>query len=429
MPRILRNLVVIALCLLLLAGGGADGKVTSCGVQLAHAMLTGEQAFGLFFAYIFNVPGKTGSMGATLAKWFEGEKVFAGGKSKKSAKLGFKTYKGELQESLGTEIAFPTKPPKDKRVAITAIHDFGSGNIRSDREGTGVFDARLTMAVDSTKGLSSGESSGRLQMDRPLSQFGGEQTFVQATYMEDKGGEFLGFELQAFSGFLEPIDEPQLLEGTAEVDLRIQQTDTQLITMARPTPPGGPSADSLGDDWITISSQDIPVPPNPFTLELGARTLFKKGTIYFDFFAIGEIVPGPELEAGMFTDLIGAIFDLGEARDALTQEAPDTEAAEDALTDAREILATAQAELTEAMDEETLDETTEGKTAAKVIKRAIKNTDRLIKKIATGKAKKPEKLAKPTQKVIDDTAVIMANIAGLKTRSGKQLNFVPPGGG
>jgi hypothetical protein len=429
MPRFVRNLAVIALCLLMLAGGGADGEITSCSVQLAHALLTGEQTFALFYAYIFNIPGRSGAMGAELTQWFEGEKVFAGGKSKKSAKLGFKTYKGGLQQSLGTEIPFPTKPPKDKRVAITATLDFGSGNVQSDRQGTGTFDARLTMAVDSTKGLSSGESSGRLQMNRPLSQFGGEQTFVQATYMEGKGGEFLGFELQAFEGFLVPIDDPQLLAGTAEVDLRIQQTDTQLITMARPTPPGGPSADSLGDDWITISSQDIPVPPNPFTLEFGARTLFKKGAIYFDFFAIGEVVPGPELESGMFTDLIGAILDLGEARDALTQEAPDTEAAEDALTDARETLATTQTALAEAMDEDTLDETTEGKTAAKVFKRAIKNTDRLIKKLASGKAKKPAKLAKPTQKVIDDTAVIMANLSGLKTRSGRQLNFVPPGGG
>jgi hypothetical protein len=429
MSRILRNLVVIALCLLLLAGGGADGNPNACTVAVAHAALTGEQAFGLFYAYIFNIPGKTGTMGAQLAKWFEAGKVFSGGKSKKSTKLGFKTYKGELQAEQNTKIAFPKKAPKDKRATISAFLDFGSGRFVSDRRGEGVFDARVSVAINDSKGLSSDESSSYLQMNRPLTQFGSDSTSIVATYMEGKGGEFLGFEVQAFEDFNDPIDEPQLIEGTAELDLRIQQTETQLITMVRPTPPGGPSADSLGDDWVTISIQDIPVPDLTFSLELGARTLFKKGTFFFDFFAIGEIVPGPELESEIFTDLIGAILDLGEARDALTQEAPDLEAAEDALNDARETLATAQTELTEAMDEETLHESTEGKTAAKVIKRAIKGADRLIKKLATGKAKKPEKLAKPTQKVIDDTAVIMANLSGLKTRSGKQLNFVPPGGG
>ncbi len=169
--------------------------------------------------------------------------------------------------------------------------------------------------------MSSGVSYAHLQMNRPLSQFGGQFTSLRATYMADGGGGYLGLQLQTFEQGNIAIDVPQMFVGTAEVDMRIQQTDTQLITMARSTPPGEPATDSLGNGRTVISSQDILVPVKPFTLEFSARGLLKKGRFNFGDFSLGNTVPGPDLETGLFVELASALIDLGEARDALLQEA------------------------------------------------------------------------------------------------------------
>lgn len=420
-----RSLVICTLFVLMLVAGGRRGPFTACSAQLALAVYGGQSEFGLFFAYIFNIAGK-GPLSLQLVQAYQGDLVSVGGKSKKAAKMGIAAYKGELQESLSTSLSFPSKPLKDKRIAISAFHDFGGGASIFPRQAVGTFDVRLTAAINDRKGLLSGESNAHLQMNRPLSQFGGQFTSLRATYMEDGDGDYLGLQVQTFEQGNVAIDVPQLFAGTAEVDLRIQQTDTQLVTMARATPPGGPATDSLGDDWTVISSQDIPVPVKPFTLEFGARGLLKKGRFYFDYFSLGNLLPGPDLESGLFVTLAGALIDLGEARDALTQEAPDTALAQDELETARDTLVEVQSDLLEALDAGTLDESTEGKTANKILKRAIKGSEKLIKTLEKGKAKNPAKLAKPAQKAIDDTFVVMANVSGLKTTKAKQLNFVPP---
>ncbi len=85
-----------------------------------------------------------------------------------------------------------------------------------------------------------------------------------------------------------------------------------------------------------------------------------------------------------------------------------------------------QTDLLQALGAGTLDDSTEGKTAKKALKRAIKGTDKLIKTLVKGKAKDPSKLAKPTQKAIDYTLVVMTNLSGLKVTKAKQINFVPP---
>ncbi len=425
MRRAARALLICTLCVLTLAAGGREGRKSACTAELGAAIYAAQEQFGSFYAYIFDVPTR-GELSKSFVKFFVGDQVSVKGKSKKGGKMGVAAYKGELQKSMSTALTFPTKPLKDKRMMVSASQDFGGGASEFPRQAVGTFDVRLTAAIDDRKGLSSGESYAHLQMNRPLSQFGGQFTSLRATYMEDGGGNYLGLELQTFEKNNVAVDVAQMFAGTAEVDLRIQQTDTQLITMARSTPPGVPATDSLGNDWTVISSQDILVPVKPFTLEFGARAMLKKGRFYFDYFSLGNVAPGPDLESDLFVDLAGALIDLGEARDALTQEAPNVDLAEDELEAARDTLVVVQSDLLDAMGAGTLDDSTQGKTANKIIKRAIKGAEKLIKTLMKGKAKVPSKLAKPTQKAIDDTLVVMANVAGLKTTKAKQLNFVPP---
>ena len=70
--------------------------------------------------------------------------------------MGVALYKGELQDSLSSSLSFPTKPLKDKRMTVSAFHDFGGGASEFPREAVGTFDVRLTVAINERKGLSSG---------------------------------------------------------------------------------------------------------------------------------------------------------------------------------------------------------------------------------------------------------------------------------
>jgi hypothetical protein len=88
--------------------------------------------FGLFFAYIFNIPGK-GALSSELVNFFEGDLVSVGGKSKKAAKMGIGSYKGQLQKSLSSSRSFPSNFP---------------------RQAVGTFDVRLTVAIDERMGQS-----------------------------------------------------------------------------------------------------------------------------------------------------------------------------------------------------------------------------------------------------------------------------------
>jgi hypothetical protein len=424
-----RRLTACLLFLVFLSGGPGDGFPGLMCAELKFAKAAFNTGGGLDsggFRFVFNPLGPTRFMRAGfdtgLPTMQEAPK-----KPPKGARLGGATYKGLLQKSLSTALVIPKKAPKDKRITITGLKDGGFGFVQSPRPAKGIFDARVTVAVDKTKGLVSGQTLAGFELQRPAGAEPLQFTSLAAAYTEDEGGDFLGFVVQAFEDPGDAIDVAQLVEGSAEIDLRIQQTQTQLITMVRPTPPGGPDPTEVeGSGWIVVSTQDVPVPDDLFTLGFGASNLGKKGTVYFDFFSLEDTAPGPALEAGLFDELAGAVIHLGDARDALAADVPDLVLAEDELETARDTLTETQGALVAAMDLGTLHETTEAKTALKVLKRAIKGDDRLVTKLEAGKAKKPAKLEKPVQKVIDDTLVVMANLSGLKTSSPRQLTFVTP---
>jgi hypothetical protein len=424
MRRPLRHLAVVLICLVGLAGSDFVGGGFNCDINAARAMYGKQADLGAFFAFYFDIPSKTGGIGNKFRNWFKAESATVA--KKKLAKFGVSLYKAILQSTFSTGLSIPKKKGKDKRATITALQDGVNGVVQSVQVSSGVFDARVTVAVDKTEGLVSGQSLAGFELQRPAGADPLEFTSIVAAYTEDEGGDFLGFVVQAFDDVSGALDVAQLFE-TAEIELRIQQTDTQLITFARDAPSGGP--DPLveeGSGWTVVSTQEIPVPDDPFTLGFGASNLDKKGTFYFDFFHFGDQVPGPELEGELFGELILAILDLGDARDALDSDLPDTALAEEELGEARGKIADVQADLAEAMEADTLSDETEGKIAAKVLKRTLKGADRVLKTLQKGKSKKPSKLAKPVQKVIDDVSVVMANLGGMKTTNARQLTFLPP---
>jgi hypothetical protein len=429
MRRPIRNLFLIVLCFLFSTGFGPF-TLPECDVHMVRALLASKkQSFdlGAFFAFAFNVQGtKDGAFG-NFRQWFKSEEADIEAKKKAAAKLAVKTYKGGLQKTQSTNIAVSKKTPKDKRVTITALKDDVNGFVQSEQIARGPFDARVTVAVDKTEGLVSGQSLAGLELQRPAGFEPLAFTSIVAAYTEDEEGDFLGFVVQAFEDPGVSIDVAQLIEGTAEVELRIQQTSTQLITMARPAPAGGPDpGEQEGGGWMVVSTQNVLVPIDDFTLGFGASNLNKKGTFYFDFFQLGQVAPGPDLEQGYFTTLALAILDLGDAHAALTGEVPDTELAEDELNEARDRIGDVQDDLLVEIDAGNLGDQIERKVAAKVLKRTLKGADRLIKTLEKGKAKKPAKLGKAVGRVIDDTSVVMANVAGAKTTNHRQLSFVLP---
>jgi hypothetical protein len=424
MRRSLRHLVVVLICFVGLAGSNYIARDFQCSIDVARSLYGPQADLGAFFAFYFDIPSRTGGLGRNFQKWFKAEAALE--TKKKLAKFGVSIYKGVLQNLFSTGLSVPKKKGKDKRATITALQDGVNGVVQSAQVSSGVFDARVTVAVDKTEGLVSGQSLAGFELQRPAGADPLAFTSVVAAYTEDEGGEFLGFVVQAFDDVTGALDVAQLFE-TAEIELRIQQTETQLVTSARNAPSGGPDPTlQEGSGWTVVSTQEIAVPDDPFSLGFGASNLDKKGTFYFDFFHFGEQVPGPELEGGLFGELTLAVIDLGEARDALGGELPDTALAEEELGEARGKIADVQQDLAAAMEADTLSEETEGKLAAKLLKRTLKGADRLIKKLEKGKTKKPSKLAKPVQKVIDGVSVVMANLGGMKTTNARQLTFLPP---
>lgn len=414
----LRVTLKLLLALVLLhALGGAAGLncipgVAAPGMPLSSILY--NQPVSPDFGLTWNVVNTMGML----------QNAFDNGPFSKSAKLGTRPYKGALHSSLGPFLTAPKKAPKDKRYAISAKKDGAFGFTVADRPMTGRFDARLTVAVDKTDGLVHNSSFAALEMQRPPGGTPLVFTDIIAAYLEDENGDFRGFNCSAFTTGGALIGTPVLLEGTAEVDLRIEQTETELNTYVRPTPATSPALETGG--WTLVSSQAVAPPKDPFVLGFGANNLNKKGTFYYDFFTITGDGLGSETEGPIMTQAGQAVMALDEAREELGAALPDFGAVSEQLADAVELAAAARADLAAAQAGDELLPSTQAKLADKALKRLVKVTGKLQGQIDKGKTSKPDKLIKLASAAVDDGFVVLANLAGVKTPRARKLSFVAP---
>lgn len=329
----------------------------------------------------------------------------------------------------------PLLPPlelkgKDKRVAFKAKKDGGFGFALFDRACSGEFDARVTISIGSDAGLVSASSPANIlsgsraaiELDRPAVPFGEIPqafTFIAVGWNAEISGMNVATRQKAGFG------QPQLTLGTAmfedtlSVDVRIEQTATDLVTSARATPPVAAEGDA---GWQVVSTQAIAVPDDEFRLGFGVVGMQKKGTFFFDEFLLTGDGVGGDVERGLLDDLLEAALPLLQVRELL---AGDPEAEGDLfsplLDGARADLDALIADIESAADGDTLQANTEWKSARK----ALAGTGKLLKSASKAAGSfKPKSLnivSKKTEKALEKLEIAAANLMGLRAKSSKQL--------
>lgn len=320
-------------------------------------------------------------------------------------------------------VALAANEQVDHRLALTAPKPgpFTDPLFKNlPHQSTGKFIAQVTVALATDEGIRDNQSSGGIkfyQNEYPLGEeppAASRLRYLAVTYNSAVRG--MHARVRDFDGNWPGI--AATFPDTTEVDLRIQQTDTQLIFSARPTPTaGGPTT------WTILHTEDTPVDESPFDLSIGMRDVDEGATFFFKGIAVEGDGVGGEAEQRVIAQLKASMQSLEAAKSKLAGNfidmnavKADVLAAETALNAGYKSLMTAFVDLTLQSDQGAVDAKKALRTAAKdlaVVKVAMETLDP-----AKAKAK-----AATCDKVVLSEKTAMANLLGWK---GTGLKKLPP---
>ncbi len=189
-------------------------------------------------------------------------------------------YPGGASSSIRSSAAtLAPAAPKDIRLLMTAGPP-GTFPMFKDLPhlSKGKFAVQATVALAGTTGLRVGESSGGIRFSQSQYPTGqvpptGRMRYVGARY-ETRINGLTAFVGDLFSGtFGTAVDFPNALQ----IDLRIEQTDTQFVCSARATPALAGEAGG----WTPLYTMDTPPDPAQFALAMGIHQVDKGGVFYF----------------------------------------------------------------------------------------------------------------------------------------------------
>jgi hypothetical protein len=308
----------------------------------------------------------------------------------------------------------------DVRLAFAGIKaGFAAGITTIDREDTGSFDARLTLAIDSSEGLDD-TSEARLDFHRPPDDLG-DNWSVGVRWDTEANG------LVAFARMNgQDKGTPLTFADTWQVDVRMELTDDEVIFSARPNPPGQTLEGGAPYQAIHTAAQAPSEVPFQFALSAlvgtGAR-------FFFDFLH----VDGPELGGAAERPLIDAIgiditLPLDNLEQALGGGSPDLAAASLVLGDVLESIASSKSNIESAHEEDSLQASTQWKKARGALGKAAKFATKAQKLCDKGDTAKAEKIGDQVHDAWEHAVLAMANLAGFKSSAyGKlPLAFAPP---
>ncbi|MFN0207727.1 MAG: hypothetical protein ACKVS6_15575 [Planctomycetota bacterium] len=311
------------------------------------------------------------------------------------------------------------KPPKDSRLCFLGKKANSFGFVLVSRTMTGEFDAQVTIAISSTDGLVSGQSFAGMEMDRPAGSNPLLFKFVGATYNSAANG-FLVFASDETGN----IGTPVLISNTAQVDLRMMHDAGVFSMSTRKTPPPGEE----GDRWQTVFTDNIPVPESAFALGFGVNNLQQGGSFYFDNFSLGAgLGIAGEPEATILNALLEAADAAEDAQDKLKEKSPDFVGAAGELMTTLARLDSALSDITDAIEDGTLDPTTHGASAFALLTNARKSAATAKANCETLNPKKIKASLKLIDKAFDAGSAAAANLLGIKAKNKKQLPLAPMG--
>jgi hypothetical protein len=221
--------------------------------------------------------------------------------------------------------AAATATPSDKRLALTAGPISPYPLFRNiPNQSVGKFTTQVTVAFNDTTGFTSGQSAGGLKFTQSEYPPGGRGRFVGARYNDTING-LTAFVGDIFNGGSRGV--PVNFPDASEVDVRIQQTDTQLIFSAGATP-----ADQSAGGWTTVFAENTPVTAAPYQLGVGLRDVDENATFFFNHFVFDAEYPGGVGEAPSIIDLRSSINSVHAAQAKISAVSPDLNGATADLT-------------------------------------------------------------------------------------------------
>lgn len=210
------------------------------------------------------------------------------------------------------------KAPAEKRVSLTAQYFLSPDNIfrgvSFPNDSVGKFIAQTTVAYGSIKELSSGESAAGLEFLQPKAQVGEQRFFFKGVY----DSTINGLSTDITDAFGDHQGVPMAFSNTRQIDLRIEQTDTQLIFSARKTP-----ANQSDGGWVPVCTLDVPLDPAPFHIFIGMVGVQKGGKMYFTNFALDGDAIGGEVEYSVIAHLRTSVETIRSAQAKINLASPD----------------------------------------------------------------------------------------------------------
>jgi hypothetical protein len=191
----------------------------------------------------------------------------------------------------------------EKRLVLRATADLDASFFTFSNRSYGKFTAQVTVATQLLDGLVSGQSLGFLEWRQPIpvSHTSPRRFYVGAVYDSSING------LRAIVSDTDgnQYGTPIPFTDTAEIDLRIAQTETELLFAARATP-----TDQSAGGWTTIHSFSEAPDDGFFHVYIGVRNVKKGGRFYFTNFAVdGDAIGGKE-EYPIISDLRTCVDNL-----------------------------------------------------------------------------------------------------------------------
>lgn len=257
-------------------------------------------------------------------------------------------------------IVAPPPAAKVKAMGLKAKYDTwlttaGAAQIRCH----GTFLAQVTIAFNSAKGLTPGQSMGVLEFRQMAYGVNGRRLFVGCRYETNPNG-VTAIVVDSLGG---QHGTTAFCADAFQLDVRIEQTDTQLIFSARPTADAGAPA----AEWTMLATFDTPADPAPFGLHFGMRDVKKGGTFFFRNLYFDPEQVGEDPEASIVDHIRDMIDACRAAKGAISATPQDLAAAIAHVNDALNANDAALAEANAALAAATFANVDGGKRCIKIL--------------------------------------------------------------
>lgn len=206
----------------------------------------------------------------------------------------------------------------ERRLRLKSLSGLGSSFLAFPNRSYGKFTAQVTVAFNSIVGLLDGTTCAFLEVRQPELEPEPRRLGVAAFY--DAINEGLLVQVMAADGTR--FGTPMPFPNQSEVDLRIQQTATQLMFFARLTP-----GDQSAGGWQQVHVLDFPENDEWFRVYTGVRALDKAGAAFFANFALDGDAIGGKVEYPMIANVRASVEAIRSAQVKIRLAAPDLDGA------------------------------------------------------------------------------------------------------